>query len=239
MANDIHSTLVSLSNKEKVKVFGRFFKTGVGQYGEGDKFLGVMVPQIRSAVNKYWKTTTDKDIDDLVKSEFHELRLAGLLVLVKKYSKSDTAGQQKIYDYYLSHLKYINNWDLVDLTAPNIVGNYLLAKDKSILYKLARSTNLWERRVSILSTFTFIRNQQFEDTIAISEILLHDEHDLIHKAVGWMLREMGKRDLSKLISFLDKFASVMPRTMLRYSIEKLPKYLGSHYKSQKASMRTR
>ncbi len=229
MANDIYTTLVSFSNKEKVKVFARFFKTGVGQYGEGDKFLGVMVPQIRSAVNKYWKTTIDKEIDDLVKSEYHELRLAGLLVLVKKYSKSDTAGQQQIYEYYLSHLKYINNWDLVDLTAPNIVGNYLLAKDKSILYKLARSTNLWERRVSILSTFTFIRNQQFEDTLAISEILLHDKHDLIHKAVGWMLREMGKRDLSKLISFLDKFASTMPRTMLRYSIEKLTKEQKTHY----------
>ncbi len=229
MANDIHTTLVSLSNKDKVKVFARFFKTGVGQYGEGDKFLGVMVPQIRSAVNKYWKTTTDNEIDDLVKSEYHELRLAGLLVLVKKYSKSDTAGQQQIYEYYLSHLNYINNWDLVDLTAPNIVGKYLLAKDKSILYKLARSTNLWERRVSILSTFTFIRNQQFKDSLAISEILLHDKHDLIHKAVGWMLREMGKRDISMLTSFLDKFASTLPRTMLRYSIEKLSLSERQHY----------
>jgi 3-methyladenine DNA glycosylase AlkD len=225
----IKSELVTLSNKDKVAVFGRFFKTGVGQYGEGDKFLGVMVPQIRSAVNKYWKTTTDKDIDDLVKSEYHELRLAGLLIIVKKFEKGDPKEQKKIFEYYLSHLKYINNWDLVDLTAPNIVGNYLFAKDKSILYKLARSTNLWERRVSILSTFTFIRNQQFEDTLAISEILLHDKHDLIHKAVGWMLREMGKRDLSKLVSFLDKFASVMPRTMLRYAIEKLTKEQKTHY----------
>ncbi len=236
MANDIYTTLVSFSNKEKVKVFARFFKTGVAQYGEGDKFLGVMVPQIRSAVNKYWKTTTDKEIDDLVKSEYHELRLAGLLLLVKKYSKSDTAGQQKIYNYYMSHLRCINNWDLVDLTSPNIVGNHLLAKDKSILYKLACSTNLWERRVSILSTFTFIRNQQFEDTLAISEILLYDKHDLIHKAVGWMLREMGKRDLSKLISFLDKFAFVMPRTMLRYAIEKLSVKEKKYYMNLKATI---
>ena len=236
MTSDMYTTLVSLSNKDKVKVFARFFKTGVGQYGEGDKFLGVMVPQIRSAVNNFWKTITVKDIDDLVKSEYHELRLAGLLVLVKKYSKSDTAGQQQIYEYYLSHLNYINNWDLVDLTAPNIVGNYLLAKDKSILYKLARSTNLWERRVSILSTFTFIRNQQFEDTLAITEILLHDKHDLIHKAVGWMMREMGKRDLSKLISFLDKFAFVMPRTMLRYAIEKLSVKEKKYYMNLKATI---
>lgn len=221
MANTIKATLSSLSNKEKVKVFARFFKTGVGEYGEGDKFLGVMVPKIRSAVNSHWKTVKDDELEDLVTSPYHELRLAGLLVLVKKFEKADTKEQKNIFDYYLSHLKYINNWDLIDLTSPHIIGKYLLTSDRKILYDFARSSSLWGRRVAILSTFAFIRNNDFKDTIAISEILLHDDHDLIHKAVGWMLREMGERDISMLTSFLDKFASTMPRTMLRYAIEKL------------------
>jgi len=227
--SNIKNILTNNSYKAKAIALSRFFKTGKGQYGEGDKFLGVMVPQIRAVVNKYWSTTTEKEIKELITNRYHELRLAGLLILVKKYEKGTQGEQQKIYNYYLAHLKYINNWDLIDLTAPHIVGKYLLNVDRKILYDLARSTSLWERRVAILSTFAFIRNNDFKDTIAISKILLHDDHDLIHKAVGWMLREIGKKDIDLLKEFLSNYATTMPRTMLRYAIEKLdPKEL-AHY----------
>ncbi|MFH2085278.1 MAG: DNA alkylation repair protein [bacterium] len=206
---------------ERAANLARFFKTGAGQYGEGDKFVGLKVPELREAVKLYWQNLTLLDLKELLRSPYHEYRLAGLLVLVKKYEKGRPAEQKKIYDFYLAHLDRINNWDLVDLSAPNIVGDYLFTHPRKLLYKYVWSSNLWHRRIAVLSTFTFIREHDFTDSLKLAELLLADPHDLIHKAVGWMLREIGKRDLPTLISFLDAHATVMPRTMLRYAIEKL------------------
>ncbi len=214
----------------------RFFKTGVGEYGEGDKFLGLTVPQIRSTVNQFWRKLTLAEVDQLLASSYHEHRLTGLLLLVKQYEKGDDEIKKAIYDFYLTHLSRINNWDLVDLSAPNIIGDYLLTRSRSILYKLAKSKNLWQRRVAILSTFTFIRDHQFKDALSLATILLADPHDLIHKAVGWMLREIGKRDLFVLTAFLDSHAHHMPRTMLRYAIEKLPPLSRQHYLTLKPQL---
>ena len=210
--------LQKLANPAKAEILQRFFKTGPGQYGEGDIFLGITVPEQRRIANKF--DLSLKELQKLLSSKIHEHRLTSLFILINKYKKADEKLREKIYNFYLKNIKKINNWDLVDLSAPNILGDFLINKDKSILYKLAKSSNLWGRRISILSTFTFIKNNQFEDSIKIAEILLKDSHDLIHKAVGWMLREMGKRDEKVLISFLNKHYKNMPRTMLRYAIEK-------------------
>jgi len=218
-----------LKNPSKAKILERFFKTGKGEYGEGDKFLGIVVPEQRKLVKKYWREISLFEIKKILQSQFHEERLVALLFLVKKFEAENekdpltSSGQAKIFNLYLKNTKFINNWDLVDLTAPNIVGEYLKDKDRKILYKLAKSKNLWERRIAILSTFQFIKNQDSKDALKISEILLKDKHDLIHKAVGWMLREVGKRcSEKKLEYFLQKYYQKMPRTMLRYSIEKFP-----------------
>lgn len=195
-----------------------FFKTGKGQYGEGDLFLGIKVP-VQREVAKMFKDAGLDEVQELIDDGFHECRLTGLLILVYKYKEAE--DKKEIYEFYLKNTKKINNWDLVDLTAPKIVGEFLLDKKKRhILYSLARSENLWERRIAILSTFTFLRDGQFGDTLKISEMLLRDEHDLIHKAVGWMLRELGKRDKKVEVGFLEKHRKTMPRTMLRYAIEK-------------------
>jgi len=222
--NELKNDFLKLKNKKKALILQRFFKTGKGEYGEGDIFLGVVVPKQRELVKKYWSTIALNDIQELLNSRIHEHRLTALLILVKKYQEADEKEKQKIFDFYLSNTKNINNWDLVDLSAPNIVGNYLLNRNDNndILFKLANSSNLWEKRISILATFEFIKNNQFEKTIKISEALLNEKHDLIHKAVGWMLREIGKRDICLLESFLTKHHKSMPRTMLRYAIEKFP-----------------
>ena len=212
----------------------RFFKTGKGEYGEGDQFLGLIVPQIREAVRLYWREISFSDLDELLASPYHEHRLTGLLILVKQYEKGDDGIKKSIYDFYLAHLTRINNWDLVDLSAPNIVGDYLSTHPRNILYHYARSPHLWTRRIAILSTFAFIRARDYADSLAIAEILLHDPHDLIHKAAGWMLREIGNRDLPTLFSFLDQHATVMPRTMLRYAIEKLEPTKRQHYMNRVA-----
>lgn len=228
----IQNLLDDLNNqKDPVRAVNlrRFFKTKKGEYGEGDKLLGLKVPMLRQAVRLYWRNLTLADVDQLLLSPYHELRLTGLLILVKKYEKGTDQDKKSIYDFYLAHLPCINNWDLVDLSAPNIVGDYLCTHPRTILYKFAKSNNLWHRRVAILATSAFIRHDDFADTLAISAVLLHDPHDLIHKAVGWMLREVGKRDLQTLLSFLDAHASVMPRIMLRYSIEKLSPSKRRHY----------
>ena len=218
-----------IQNPEKAKILLRFFKTGVGEYGYGDIFLGITVPQQRLLVKKYFDLSLN-DTSELLHSKIHEHRLTALLILVKKFEKEkDYNIKEEIYNLYLENSKYINNWDLVDLSAPKIVGSFLLNKNREILYKLAKSENLWEKRISIISTFTFIRNLEYNDTIEISKILLHDSHDLIHKAVGWMLREMGKRDINILKNFLNSNYKNMPRTMLRYSIEKLPEDLRAYY----------
>ncbi|MBR9699903.1 DNA alkylation repair protein [Candidatus Woesearchaeota archaeon] len=211
--------LKDLANPKKKKILQRFFKTGKGEYGEGDIFLGVMVPEQRKIAKKY-KDLPLKDIQSLLNSKIHEHRLVALFILVGQYSKSK---DKKYVDFYLKNTKRVNNWDLVDLSAHKILGDYLLDKKRDILYMLARSKNLWERRISILSTFAFINNGEYRDSLRIAEMLLHDKHDLIHKAVGWMLREVAKRvNKSKAKAFLVKHKKDMPRTMLRYAIERYP-----------------
>lgn len=223
----IISELKSFGSEERAKHSLRFFKTGPGQYGEGDIFYGATVPEIRNVARKYKDVALD-DVQELLKNKYHECRLVALMILVEKYEKSRTDLDKKIiYELYLHNSKYINNWDLVDLSAHKIVGAYLYNKDekgknrdRSILYKLAKSKDLWEKRISIISTFYFIYRKDFNDSLKISEILVDDKHDLIQKAVGWMLREVGKRDQNVEEEFLKKYHKTMPRTMLRYAIEK-------------------
>lgn len=229
-ANQIISELISMANTQKASLLSRFFKTGKGQYGEGDKFLGITVPQSRIIVRKYWQNTTLNDVKVLLDSPIHEVRLVALLILVKMSDKGD---RKKIFDFYLSNVHRVNNWDLVDVSAPRIVGRFLQDWDfdeyYSIISNLAKSSNLWEKRIAIVSTLYFIINNDFKPTIKISEQLLTDPHDLIHKACGWMLREVGKKDEKVLLSFLDKYYKVMPRTMLRYSIERFSQSKKKHY----------
>ncbi len=221
MLKDLEKELLNLRNDEKSKLLSRYFKTGKGQYGYGDYFLGITVPETRKIAIKFKNIGLD-DAEKLLFNKYHEFRLAALLILVQKFKEANEKTRKEIVDFYLKNTKYINNWDLVDLSAHKILGQYLIDKDRSILYKLSKSKDIWERRISVISTFNFIKNNQFEDIINISEILLKDEHDLMHKAVGWGLREMGKKDNKQLINFLNKHYKKMPRTMLRYSIEKLP-----------------
>lgn len=220
MFRNLVADIQKLKNPKQAKNLARFFKTEKGQYGEGDVFLGIKVPEQRKLVSKYYKEITPQDIQKLLNDKIHEYRLIGLLIMVAQYKKADTKARESIFKLYLKNTKRINNWDLVDLSAHKIIGNYLLDKDRKILYTLAKSKNLWEKRISIISTAAFINDHQFEDTLKISKILLNDKHDLIHKAVGWMLREVGKRDQKTEEVFLDKYGSQMPRTMLRYAIEK-------------------
>ena len=215
----LRKELKNKAEKKKAKILQRFFKTGPGEYGEGDVFLGVVVPEIRKIVKEYGSLKL-KDVAKLLRSKIHEERLTALLIMVNKFQAGE--GRENIYRLYLKTTKYINNWDLVDLSADKIVGDYLLNKPKSILYKLAKSKNVWERRIAIMSTFNFIKNNKFEETLKIAKTLLNDEHDLIHKAVGWMLREIGKRDLKTEEKFIKKYCKKMPRTMLRYAVERLP-----------------
>jgi len=217
----IKKRLRSFASKEKAKVLQGFFKTGPGEYGEGDIFLGVVVPNIRKVAKEFQRTPLPA-ITELLASAVHEERLLALLMLVQAFAKGDDVIKRNIYNHYLNNTRYINNWDLVDLSAPNIVGNYLLDKSRKPLYTLAKSRDLWERRIAILSTFAFIKEDDHDDTLRITAMLLGDEHDLIHKAAGWMLREAGKRDLLTEERFLKQYYKKMPRTMLRYAIERFP-----------------
>jgi len=217
---ELKKELQSLADKKQAEILQRFFKTGKGQYGEGDKFLGIKVPIQRNIAKKYKQLNLD-DIRKLLRSKIHEHRLVALLVLIHQFDSGDEDIKKDIYELYLDNTKNINNWDLVDLSAPNIVGKFLLNKDRRLLYHLAKSKNLWERRIAVLATFEFIKHKEGEDTFAIAEILLNDSHDLLHKAVGWMLREVGKRiSLEKEEEFLQTHYKEMPRTMLRYAIER-------------------
>jgi 3-methyladenine DNA glycosylase AlkD len=198
-----------------------FFKTGKGGYAEGDRFLGIRVPVLRKLVKEYPDLTLPQ-MTSLLRSKYHEERLLAVLMLVAHYNKSDDSDKQRIYDLYLKNTRYINNWDLVDSSAEHIVGAYLMGRDKAPIYTLSHAESLWERRISIMSTYHFIKKNEFRDTLRISKILLNDKEDLIHKAVGWMLREIGKRDVAKLEGFLKAHYQKMPRTMLRYAIEKFP-----------------
>jgi len=219
LLDKIKKDLLQLRNPERAKNLSWFFKTDKGQYGEGDVFLGIQVPIQRKVANRYIDLSLT-DLQELLSSKIHEYRLTALLILVSKYEKADSLGKKDIFDFYLKNTENINNWDLVDLSAPRIIGDYVYNKDISILFKLAKSNNLWERRIAVLSTFYFIRNSDFDAAISIAELLLYDEHDLIHKAVGWLLREIGKRDQEIEEQFVREYCLQMPRTMLRYAIEK-------------------
>jgi len=215
----IQQELESYVNVEKRAYLPRFFKTGKGEYGEGDRFLGIVVPDTRRVARNY-KDAPFEVITGLLESEWHEHRLCGLLMLVERYKKADEQGRSDIYRFYLSQTRHINNWDLVDLSASQIVGQHLLDKNREDIYRLAASSDLWEQRIAVVSTYTFIRNNDFTDILKLAGLLLKHPHDLMRKAIGWMLREVGKREKPVLVDFLEKHHKEMPRTMLRYSIEK-------------------
>jgi len=241
--NKIRQELISLADTQQAAILSRFFKTGPGQYGAGDKFLGIKVPKQRAIVKRYLEVSLN-DIQKLLDSPVHEFRLVGVLLLVSKYEKSQSLKEQKkLFDFYLNNLGAINNWDLVDLSAPNIVGhflfnNYYVKKPATLvldkLNKLAKSKNLWSRRVAILATFYFIKQGRYQEIFFLTEKLKKDEHDLIHKAMGWMLREVGKKISQKrLVDYLETDGAALPRTTLRYAIERLPKARRLYFLGQK------
>lgn len=220
-AAEISARLQLLGNPEKARLLQRYFKTAPGEYAEGDVFAGITVPAVRSLLKEF-RNLTPLEVLPLLASGIHEERLFALLALVRCFDKGDSAVRGQTYSLYLAHTGSINNWDLVDCSAPTIVGGYLLEQGREPLYRLARSESLWERRIAILATFTFIRHNQYDDSLAIGRMLLNDREDLIHKAAGWMLREVGKRDQPVAEEFLRCHCQVMPRTMLRYAIERFP-----------------
>ena len=215
----IHMRLQKLGSKERAIGAARYFKTGPGEYGEGDVFLGLSAPELRRLAKEY-QSISIGDAIELLRSHLHEVRVLALLILIHIYQKGDAATRKQVYEAYLSNTEFINNWDLVDVSAAHIVGDYLLDKSRRPLYKLAESRSLWERRISIIATARFIKAGDFADTFKLSKRLLADKEDLMHKAVGWMLREVGKRDLASLEAFLKEHYRNMPRTMLRYAIER-------------------
>lgn len=227
-AKAIKQELLDYGNAEKAAHSLYFFKTGKGQYGEGDKFIGITLPEMRAVIKSY-KNLQLNEIEKLLIDEIHECRLCALLILVNQFRKADEVTRGIIVDFYLSHTQYVNNWDLVDCSSHVILGVWLMDKERSVLYDLSKSDSLWEQRIAIVSTMTFIRNNDFSDALRLSEIYLTHKHDLIHKASGWMLREVGKRDELSLTGFLDDYYKQMPRTMLRYSIEKLSPEQKKHY----------
>ena len=218
---DIQLKLRKLEDREKGRFLQKFFKTGRGEYGEGDLFLGIRVPEVRKLA-KQCRGLPAREVLQLLRSSFHEERLLALLILAGAYPRADDSARKTIYKIYLGNTKSINNWDLVDISAPSIMGGYLLDKSKRPLYRLAKSKSLWERRIAVMATFTFIRHNRFAETLKISRMLLADKENLIHKAVGWMLREVGKRSPQIEEDFLKRYHQRMPRTMLRYAIEKFP-----------------
>lgn len=227
----IHKLIAELGDPKRAEVSQRFFKTGKGQYGAGDKFIGLTAPQTRELAKEFFSLSFG-DIEKFLHSKIHEERQLALLVLVRRYEKN-VSEREKIYRFYLDHAQYVNNWDLVDLSAYKIVGRHLFGYSVVPLLKLARSKNLWERRIAIVSTFQFIRQSEFRPTLKVAGILMRDRHDLIHKACGWMLREVGKRDPLALRGFLKSRYLIMPRTMLRYAIERFPKTERKRYLSGK------
>jgi 3-methyladenine DNA glycosylase AlkD len=221
MLSDIENRLKHLADPETAKVLQKFFKTGPGQYGAGDVFLGIKVPPLRTLARNF-EGASLKTVQALLKSKIHEKRVLALMILVQQFARGDDELRQRIYDFYLANTRFINNWDLVDGSAPYILGPYLWERDRKQLYIFARSSSLWERRIAIVSTLYFIRQNDFADALKLTKLLLGDKHDLIHKATGWMLREIGKRNLAVEQSFLKKHCKTMPRTTLRYAIERFP-----------------
>lgn len=227
-AKEIQQELEMYIDPVKKEYLPKFFKTGKGQYGEGDKFLGIVVPNVRLVAKKH-REESFETVKELMRSEYHECRLCGLLILVERFKKNDEKDRKEIYEFYLSQTERINNWDLVDLSASYIVGEYLKDKSREPLYRLAESELLWEQRIAVVSTYAFIKNSDFTDIYALAEKLLIHEHDLMRKAIGWMLREAGKRNKDLLVAFLEKYCLAMPRTMLRYAIEKFPEEERKYY----------
>lgn len=219
--NDIINELKALGNEEKRRVLQGFFKTGEGQYGYGDKFMGIPVPLSRGVAKKH-KAASVATVEDLLRSEWHEARLCALLIMVEKARRGDEETRRQMFELYLASTGRINNWDLVDLSAPQIVGEWLMQGPRDVLYTLADSPLLWDNRVAIVATYAFIKNGDLDDTYRLATRLMDHPHELIHKAVGWMLREAGKKDMPRLMAFVDKHYASMPRTMLRYAIEKYP-----------------
>ena len=230
--NTIRQALQSHADPVRAEHSKRFFKTGAGQYGEGDIFIGVTVPLMRKIARTH-RTLARADIEKLLYSKIHEERFLSLCILVLQFQKGEEKEQADIYRYYMAHTKQVNNWDLVDSSASYIAGAYLYEREKTVLYRLAHSTNLWERRIGIVATHFFIRKKSYATTLAIAEELLGDRHDLIHKAVGWMLREVGKQEEKVLRDFLDRHAAHMPRTALRYALERLDTPVRVHYMGAK------
>jgi 3-methyladenine DNA glycosylase AlkD len=226
----IQSDLQTLANKDRARLVARYFKTGKGEYGEGDVFIGLTLPQIRMVVKKY-RALPLSEITKLLHNEIHEYRMTALFILIDQFKKAEKADKKIYYDFYLANTKWINNWDLVDLSAKYIVGGYLLDKkgDRKILYKLAKSKSVWERRIAVLGTFLFIDKKDFRDSLRLANLFMHDRHDLMHKAVGWMLREVGKKDEKTLVDYLSTRYKMMPRTMLRYAIEKFDEKRRTRY----------
>ena len=226
----LKAELLAAGDENKARELLRFFKTGKGDYGEGDQFIGVTVPTNRAITRRYLHLPS-RQLASLLLSEIHELRLSALIAMVEQYKSRQTSGEQRqeIVDIYIAHTRYINNWDLVDLSVYHIIGAHLLHRDRSLLYRWADSTLLWEQRMAIVATMWFIRHGEYDDTIRLAERLCHHPHDLMQKAVGWLLREVGKRDMKRLTDFLDKNYTTLPRTLLRYAIEKFPTELRKHY----------
>lgn len=231
-AEDLIKEINQFRDNKKAKKTSQFFKTGKGEYSEGDKFIGVSVPICRKIAKKYSNLELQQIIK-LLKSPIHEIRQTSLFILTCQYQKGDWQKKQTIYHIYLENIQYINNWDLVDLSAHKIVGDYLIDKNKDVLYQLAKSENLWQKRIAVIATFAFIKKKKYQPGLKISQMLLNDQHDLIHKAIGWMLREIGKQDFKIENRFLKKYYKKMPRTMLRYAIEKFPEKLRQKYLKSK------
>lgn len=227
--SSLQNEIRAAADPARALTLARFFKSGPGQYGEGDRFRGITVPVLRALAKRYAQSLSLDDCGRLLDSPWHEERLAALLVMVDQFRRGDEKTRQAVFERYLSSTGRINNWDLVDLSAPQIAGGWLMTHERDVLETLARSTSLWERRIAMIATMTFIRAGDFDDALTIAELLLKDTHDLIHKAAGWMLREIGKRDLAAERAFLDRHAAVMPRTMLRYAVERFPAGLRTHY----------
>lgn len=229
MSRQVKNSLQKLANPKRARLSAGYFKTGKGEYAEGDKFIGLTVPSQREIARKYYQDINLVHLQNLLNSKIHEYRLTAIMMLTLKYEKAKKIDKKIFVELYLKNTRNINNWDLIDLSSNKIVGNYLLDKPKDILYKLAKSKSIWEKRIAMLATFEFIKNKKYDDALKIGTILLHDSHDLIQKAVGWMLREVGKKDLQIELKFLDKHYKTMPRTTLRYAIEKFTPTQRNHY----------
>jgi 3-methyladenine DNA glycosylase AlkD len=234
--SDLERDLARAADPERARQAQSFFKTGKGQYGEGDQFLGIPVPVLRQIAKRY-RHLRFRDLEKLLRSSLHEHRFTALEILVFQYEGGDTRRKQKVFDFYLKHTRFINNWDLVDTSTPYIVGEHLLARPRKVLYRLAKSKDIWERRIAILATLAFIKRSDLDDTFAIAALLLNDKHDLIHKAVGWMLRETGKREEAQLLEFLEQNYLRLPRTTLRYAIERFKEPLKTELRTGSFSRR--